>query len=44
MQTENDTDRLKTLAQSARSLAQRSGHQQITPLHVLKGNKLAQAA
>lgn len=44
MQIENYTDRLKTLVQWARSLAQRSGHQQITPLHVLKGNKLAHAA
>src|SRR5258705_6781607 len=36
MQIENYTDRLKTLVQSAQSLALRNGHQQITPLHVLK--------
>ena len=36
MQIEKYTDRLKTLVQSAQSLALRSGHQQITPLHVLK--------
>jgi ATP-dependent Clp protease ATP-binding subunit ClpB len=37
MQIEKYTDRLKTLVQSAQDLALRSGHQQITPLHVLKG-------
>src|SRR5579862_815176 len=37
MQIEKYTDRLKTLIQSAQDLALRSGHQQITPLHVLKG-------
>ena len=36
MQTEKYTDRLKSVVQSAQSLALRSGHQQITPLHVLK--------
>src|SRR3981189_3705932 len=36
MQIEKYTDRLKTLVQSAQSLAQRNGHQPITPLHVLK--------
>ena len=36
MQIEKYTDRLKTLVQSAQDLALRSGHQQITPLHVLK--------
>src|SRR3979490_2960452 len=36
MQIEKYTDRLKTLVQSAQSLALRSGHQQITPLHVFK--------
>src|ERR1700734_2607306 len=36
MQIEKYTDRLKTLIQSAQSLALRNGHQQITPLHVLK--------
>src|ERR1700704_3042842 len=36
MQIEKYTDRLKTLVQSAQSLALRNGHQQITPLHVLK--------
>src|SRR6202046_4397852 len=36
MQVEKYTDRLKTLIQSAQSLALRNGHQQITPLHVLK--------
>jgi ATP-dependent Clp protease ATP-binding subunit ClpB len=36
MQIEKYTDRLKALVQSAQSLAQRNGHQQITPLHVLK--------
>jgi ATP-dependent Clp protease ATP-binding subunit ClpB len=36
MQLEKYTDRLKTLVQSAQSLALRSGHQQLTPLHVLK--------
>src|SRR3984957_3463639 len=37
MQIEKYTDRLKTLVQSAQDLALRSGHQQITPLHVVKG-------
>jgi ATP-dependent Clp protease ATP-binding subunit ClpB len=37
MQIEKYTDRLKTLVQSAQDLALRNGHQQITPLHVLKG-------
>ena len=37
MQIEKYTDRLKTLIQAAQSLAQRSGHQQLTPLHILKG-------
>jgi ATP-dependent Clp protease ATP-binding subunit ClpB len=36
MQIEKYTDRLKTLIQSAQSLALRSGHQQFTPLHLLK--------
>jgi ATP-dependent Clp protease ATP-binding subunit ClpB len=36
MQIEKYTDRLKTLVQSAQSLALRNGHQQIMPLHVLK--------
>jgi ATP-dependent Clp protease ATP-binding subunit ClpB len=36
MQIEKYTDRLKTLIQSAQSLAQRSGHQQFSPLHMLK--------
>ncbi|MEA2905669.1 MAG: ATP-dependent Clp protease ATP-binding subunit ClpB [Alphaproteobacteria bacterium] len=36
MQIEKYTDRLKALVQSAQSLALRNGHQQITPLHVLK--------
>jgi len=36
MQIDKYTDRLKTLVQSAQSLALRNGHQQITPLHVLK--------
>ena len=36
MHVEKYTDRLKTLIQSAQSLALRNGHQQITPLHVLK--------
>jgi ATP-dependent Clp protease ATP-binding subunit ClpB len=36
MQIEKYTDSLKTLVQSAQSLALRSNHQQITPLHVLK--------
>ncbi|HEY0440814.1 MAG TPA: Clp protease N-terminal domain-containing protein, partial [Xanthobacteraceae bacterium] len=36
MQIEKYTDRLKSLVQGAQSLAQRSGHQQITPLHLLK--------
>ncbi|MDB5601200.1 MAG: clpB [Xanthobacteraceae bacterium] len=36
MQIEKYTDRLKSLIQSAQTLALRSGHQQFTPLHVLK--------
>ena len=36
MQIEKYSDRLKTLIQSAQTLALRSGHQQLTPLHVLK--------
>src|ERR1700733_374824 len=36
MQIDKYTDRLKNLIQSAQSLALRSGHQQITPLHVLR--------
>src|SRR2546423_12143473 len=36
MQIEKYTDRLKSLIQSAQSLALRNGHQQLTPLHVLK--------
>ena len=36
MQIEKYTDRLKTLVQAAQSLALRSGHQQLTPLHLLK--------
>jgi ATP-dependent Clp protease ATP-binding subunit ClpB len=36
MQIEKYTDRLKTLVQSAQNLALRSGHQQFTPLHLLK--------
>ena len=36
MQIEKYTDRLKALVQSAQSLALRNGHQQLTPLHILK--------
>jgi ATP-dependent Clp protease ATP-binding subunit ClpB len=36
MQIEKYTDRLKVLVQSAQSLALRNGHQQLTPLHILK--------
>jgi ATP-dependent Clp protease ATP-binding subunit ClpB len=36
MQIEKYTDRLKSLIEVAQSLALRSGHQQLTPLHVLK--------
>jgi ATP-dependent Clp protease ATP-binding subunit ClpB len=36
MQIEKYTDRLKTLVQAAQSMALRSGHQQLTPLHLLK--------
>jgi ATP-dependent Clp protease ATP-binding subunit ClpB len=36
MQIEKYTDRLKTLVQAAQGLALRNGHQQITPLHVLR--------
>ena len=36
MQIEKYTDRLRALVESAQSLALRSGHQQFTPLHLLK--------
>ena len=36
MQFEKYTDRLKMLIQSAQSLALRQGHQQFTPMHLLK--------
>jgi ATP-dependent Clp protease ATP-binding subunit ClpB len=36
MQIEKYTDSLKTIIQAAQSTAQRSGHQQLSPLHVLK--------
>ena len=36
MQIEKYTDRLKSLIQAAQSLALRKGHQQFTPLHLLK--------
>src|SRR3984893_1081056 len=36
MQIEKYTDRLKSLIEAAQSLALRNGHQQLTPLHVLK--------
>ena len=36
MQIEKYSDRLKNLIQSAQNLALRNGHQQLTPLHVLK--------
>jgi ATP-dependent Clp protease ATP-binding subunit ClpA len=36
MQSEKYTHRLKSLIQAAQSLALRNGHQQFTPLHVLK--------
>src|ERR1700745_3650097 len=36
MKTEKYSDRLKNLIQSAQNLALRGGHQQLTPLHVLK--------
>src|ERR1700720_3412103 len=36
MQIDKYTDRRKNLIQSAQSLALRNGHQQLTPLHVLK--------
>src|ERR1700745_1396806 len=36
MQIEKYSDRLKTLIQSAQTLALRGDHQQLTPLHVLK--------
>src|SRR6266478_1089388 len=36
MQIEKYSDRLETLIQSAQTLALRGGHQQLTPLHVLK--------
>jgi ATP-dependent Clp protease ATP-binding subunit ClpB len=36
MQIEKYTDRLKSLIEAAQSLALRSGHQQLTPIHVLK--------
>src|SRR6202045_207513 len=36
MQIEKYTDRLKNLIEAAQNLALRSGHQQLTPLHVLR--------
>jgi ATP-dependent Clp protease ATP-binding subunit ClpB len=36
MKIEKYTDRLRTLVQAAQNLALRSGHQQLTPLHLLK--------
>src|SRR6202051_1062320 len=36
MQIEKYTDRLKSLIEAAQNLALRNGHQQLTPLHVLK--------
>ena len=36
MQIEKYTDRLKGLIQAAQALAQRNGHQQLSPLHMLK--------
>jgi len=36
MQIEKYTDRLKSLIQAAQSLALKSGHQQLTPLHLMK--------
>src|ERR1700712_3479433 len=36
MNIEKYTDRVKGFIQSAQSLAMREGHQQFTPLHVLK--------
>ena len=36
MQIEKYSDRLKNLIQSAQNLALRNGHQQLTPLHVLR--------
>jgi ATP-dependent Clp protease ATP-binding subunit ClpB len=36
MQIEKYTDRLKELIQAAQALAQRNGHQQLSPLHMLK--------
>src|SRR4051794_29690192 len=36
MQIEKYTDRLKSLLQAAQDFALRSGHQQLTPIHVLK--------
>jgi ATP-dependent Clp protease ATP-binding subunit ClpB len=36
MQIEKYTDRLKSLIEAAQSLALRNGHQQLTPLHVLR--------
>src|SRR4030088_788230 len=36
MQIEKYSDRLKNLIQSAQNLALRNGHQQLTPLHLLK--------
>jgi len=36
MQIEKYTERLRALVQSAQTLALRSGHQQFTPLHLLK--------
>jgi ATP-dependent Clp protease ATP-binding subunit ClpB len=37
MQIEKYSDRLKAVVQAAQALALRSGHQQLTPLHLLKG-------
>src|SRR3978361_682311 len=36
MQIDTYTDHLKGLIQAAQSLAQRKGHQRLTPLHLLK--------
>ncbi len=36
MNVEKYTDRVKGFIQSAQSLAVREGHQQFTPLHILK--------
>ena len=37
MQIEKYSDRLTAVVQAAQALALRSGHQQFTPLHLLKG-------